>query len=153
MNFAEALNVKLDEIKRPPLPPRGHYVWKITKLPEMGKMKNGEYDTVTFTCSAISPGEDVDTDQLREFGGVKNVTTIHRFLFDNNDKTKLQRSLFNMKNFLTEHVKIDVGADASLKELLNSATGGTFLGELKYRPDPDNPEIMYVEMGKTAAAD
>jgi hypothetical protein len=153
MNFADALNVKLDEIKRPPLPPMGHYVWKITKLPEFGNLKNNEYSTVTFVCSAIAPSDDVDGDALREYGGVKNITTQHRFIFDNNDKVKFDRSMFNCKNFLIDHVRVEASPNDTLKTLLNKSVNGTFLGQLRYRPDPDNPEVMYVEMGKTAAAE
>ena len=151
MDFREALNVKINEIERPPLPPLGHYVFKVTKY-EFGEVGNGRFDTVDFRLQAVEAREDVDQEALSTAGGLKSVSLRHRFMFNKGeteeDKANFNRTLFNMKRFLSEH--LGLGDSGGLKEAIDSSIGQQVLANVTYRPDPNDPEIQYAEIGRTA---
>ena len=151
MDFREALNVKIADIERPPLPPLGHYVFKVTKY-EFGEVGNGRFDTVDFRLQAVEAREDVDTEALSTAGGLKQVSLRHRFMFNKGeteeDKANFNRTLFNMKRFLSEH--LGIGTDGGLKEAIDASIGQQVLANVTYLPDPNDPEIQYAEIGRTA---
>ena len=153
MNFADALNVKVGDFERPPLPPVGHYVWRVEKV-EFGDVADGRFDTVDFRLSAVSPGEDVDQEALAEAGGIKGIRLRYRFMFNTGDdpesKANAERTFFNLRQFLTKHLQIDGAEDMSLKEAIDASIGAQCLANLQLRPDRENPEIMYPEIGRTA---
>lgn len=149
LNFTDVLNTNLGDIERPPLPPIGHYVWAITKLPSTDTIGQGAFDTCDFIVRAIEAKEDVDAEELAKFGGPQNVTNRVRFMFDKNDQVKFDRTMFNLRRFLEQHVQCAT-VDTPLKQALNDSLNGAFLGELKYRADKNDPEVMYAEIGATA---
>lgn len=153
MDFAQALNVNTAEIERPPLPPLGHYVFKVTKY-EFGEVGNGRFDTVDFRLQAVEAREDVDQEALAKVGGVKCVSLRQRFMFNkgetDEDKAMFDRTLFNLKRFLSEHLGIEEGA---LKQAIDSSIGQQCLANVTYRPDPNDAEIQYAEIGRTAPID
>ena len=154
MDFSKALDIKTDKIERPPLPPVGHYIFEINKPAQLSTVgKNDEYDLVTFPCKAVDVfGDDVDPDELKKFGGVKMVVSQHKFMFNKADDEESAasnaRTLYNLKRFLTEHLGIEEGN--SLRETIDAAHGQQFVANIQYRPDRDNPEIVYAELGRTA---
>jgi len=99
--------------------------------------------------ACVEATHDVDPDELEEFGNVAGFVTTKSFLFDNEDETAFQRSEYNLKRFL-EHLGID--ESLSLGEALAASVNAQCMGELKHRPDPNDPEIVYAELGKTAQA-
>lgn len=153
MRFTEALDRKVEDIKRPPNPPVGHYIWQVTKHPDIDEIeskKNGQtYDRVTFTLQCVSPSDDVDSDELAEFGNVQGYTQRKVFLFptDEGEKANYERTMFNLRRFLGH-----LGVDESLElgGALAAAVNGQCLGELTHRPDANDPEIIYAEVGRTA---
>jgi hypothetical protein len=56
--------------------------------------------------------------------------------------------MFQHKQFLA-HLGVDEGL--SLSEAMAASIGGRCIGELKHRPDPNDAELIYAEIGKTAA--
>lgn len=150
MNFADILNTKVEDIERPPLPPVGTYRMAVVKVPEIGERSSekGEWDTIDFTLQALE-GVTVDQDELEKFGGPSNVTLRHGFMFDRHDAVKQDRTKFNLRVFLEQHLGLDPKGK-KLNELLNEAVGAQCLVTLRYRQDPSNPEIQYAEVGKTA---
>jgi hypothetical protein len=153
MNFAKALDVKIEAIERPPLPPVGHYVWEVSKPAIFGDMKDGAFDTLDFPCRALEATADVDTAELKKFGGIKMVTQRVRFMFNNGtteeDQAAADRSKFNLKTFLTNHLGIDASG-ITLKEAIDMAQGRRFLAPIQYRPDRNDPSVVYAELGRTA---
>ena len=151
MKFSEALDRKVEDVKRPPNPPVGHYTWQVRQHPanEDFESKNTgkKFDRLTFQMQAVEASDDVDPDELAEFGNVAGFVTSKTFLFDNEDEQAFERSMFNLKRFLTH-----LGVDESLElgEALAASVGAQCLGELKHRPDPNDPEIVYAELGRTA---
>lgn len=153
MKFTNALDRKLEEIKRPPVPPIGHYIWQVTKHPEIDEFESnktgGTFERVTFQLAVAQAGDDVDTDDLAEYGNVQGFQSRKTFLFSNNedDKANFERSMFNLRRFLGH---LGVSAGLALNEALAASVGQQVLGELTHRPDPNDPEVVYAEVGKTA---
>lgn len=150
MNFAEIANRKLSDVERPPIPPQGMYRFQIAKLPSVETIANGAFDKVTVVCKAVEAYENVDEDDLKKFGGTKNVSVTRTFMFDNNDETKFQQTLFQLRTFLEKHVLIEGAEDMSLTEALNASINGQFDGDLRWRADKNDKEVNYAEIGKTA---
>ena len=153
MDFSKALDVKTDKIERPPLPPIGHYIFEVSKPPQLSSVGNDQYDLVTFPLKAVDLfGDDVDPDELKKFGGIKMVTSSHRFMFNKAEDEESQasntRTLYNLKRFLTEHLGLEEGK--TVRESLDEAVGQQFVANIQYRPDKNNPENIYAEIGKTA---
>lgn len=153
MRFSSALDRKLEEVKRPPNPPVGHYIWQITKHPSVDEFEGRDgtaFERVTFNITVVAAGDDVDTDELAEYGNIQGYQSRKTFLFsgDEEDKAGFERSMFNLKRFL-EHCGVD--QSLSLAEALAASVNQQFMGELTHRPDPKDPEVIYAEVGKTAA--
>lgn len=154
MRFSDALDRKLEEINRPPNLPVGHYIWTISKHPETDELESQRtgktFDRLTFNLTCVSASDDVDPDELEAYGNVAGAMNRKTFLFDTDpeEKAGFERSLFDVKRFLT-----NCGVDADsmgLSEALAASVGTQFLGELTHRPDPNDSEIIYTEVRKTA---
>ena len=153
VDFTQALNVKVEEIERPPLPPVGHYIFKVSKPAVFGDVGNGRFDTVDFPLQAVEAMDDVDPDQLSAVGGPTMINLRNRFMFNKGeseeDKANANRTLFNLRNFLENHLGMDIEG-MTLKEAIDQAVGQQCMANVQYRPDKDNPEIVYAELGRTA---
>lgn len=153
VNFTEALDRKLEEVKRPPNLPVGHYVWQIEKMPDQEEFESrntgDKFDRLTFQCVCVEASDDVDPDDLEAYGNVSGARNRKSFLFTQNpdEKAAFERSEFQLKRFL-EHCGVDLSL--SIGEGIAEAVGKQFLGEVKHRPDPNDPEIIYAEIGNTA---
>lgn len=152
MKFTDALDRKMEEVKRPPNPPIGHYIWQVKKHPETdsfeARTSGKQFDKLTFSMTCIEPSDDVDPDDLADYGNVAGFITSKVFMFDNEDEQAFERSMFNMKRFL-EHLGVD--ESLSLSEALAASVNAQCLGELKHRADPQDAEVVYAELGKTAS--
>jgi hypothetical protein len=152
MDFSKALQVDVEKIERPPLPPIGHYVWEISKPAAMDTIANGRFDTVDFTAKAVEATADVDTDELKKYGGIKMLTQRVRFMFnkgeEEEDKVNFQRTLHQLKTFLTVHCGLP--SEGNLAQVIDAAQGARFMANIQYRPDKANPENVYAELGRTA---
>ena len=153
MKFSDALDRNMEEIKRPPNPPVGHYIWAVKKHPETdsfeSKNSGKTFDRLSFSLSIVEASDDVDPDELAEYGNVQGFMSNKTFLFDNEDEAGFERSMFNLKRFLTDHLGVDEAL--SMSEALAASVNMQCLGELKHRPDPNDPEIVYAEIGRTTA--
>lgn len=147
MEFTKILNKKLEEIERPPLPPVGTYVMKVTKVPE--QMERGDYKIIEFNFSGIEAMEDVDADELAAFGPVTNVMARRAFMFGD-DETSNDRAIFNLKRFLEEHLLVE---DAeSIQDGLAASPNHQCLVTLAHNQDKNDPEVYHVNVKATAPA-
>lgn len=157
--FTDALARPLDSIKRRPPAPLGTYIMAVQKMPnmppeEMTSSKNGKvYEKLTFPVVLIEPTDDVDQDDMAayaaEWGSVAGVQLRLDFIFDTEDTGAYEGTLNRMKEFLAQ-LGIDHGG-MSLAEALSQTPNQRFLGVLQHRPDPKNAEVLYAELGRTAA--
>jgi hypothetical protein len=154
MNFSDALERNMDEIERPANLPIGNYIWQISKLPEQSAFESSRtgktFERVDFMVQCVSPSDDVDPDELEEYGNVAGTMNRKSFLFstDEEDKAGFDRSMFQLKQFL-EHCGIE---NMTLAEAFPASVGTQFMGEVKHRPDPNDAEVIYAEIGRTAVA-
>jgi hypothetical protein len=154
MRFTEALDRKMEEITRPPVLPLGNYVWVVSKHPDSDEIegKDGtKWDRLTFPLKCVSATDDVDPDELAEFGNPAGALDRKVFLFNTSDdkEAEFDKSMFQVKQFL---VNCGVAEDVPLNEGLGDCVGMQVMGELRHRPDVNDPEIIWTEVGRTAPA-
>ena len=152
MNFNDVLNKKAAEIERPPLLPVGHYTAKVAKIPSMDtkSTEKGSWDILDFALLPVSAGEDVDLDLLAKFGAF-GPASVQRFsfMFNKDDQAAFDRTLFNLKRFLLDHLQIAGDDNSSLKELLDQSVGAHCLMFIRWEPDRNDPEIQYPRIART----
>lgn len=152
VNFNDIADTKIDDIERPPLVPIGSYICVVEKTPAQDNVGQGRFDTVDFILKVIQASEDVDLDDIKEFekkgGSISEVRLRHRFMFNTEDEGAAKRSLYNLKRFLEDHLKVE-GA-ASIREALATSVGHQCMVEVKWRPDQNDPEVQYPEVKRTA---
>lgn len=150
-HFSEILDKSSEDVKRPPNAPVGTYIFQVAKVPEIGEIKSpkGEWDTITFQLQAIGVTEDVDQGELAAYGDVKNIRLRKQFMFtrDPGDSAGFQRTEFQLKEFLETHLGLGSG---NMKELMNAAVGKKCLGAVAPRQDPNDPNIWYDDLKRTA---
>lgn len=155
MRFSDALDRKAESIERPPVLPLGHYVFVVKAIPEMEDFESAKtgdtFDRVTFMLSSLSAGDDVDEEELAAYGNPSGQTLRKAFLFNTTEGkgSDFERSLYNMKMFLVEHLGLD--ESMTIQEQLASCVGAQCMGEVTHRADPNNSEIVYAEIGRTTA--
>ena len=149
MDLSSALSIKTTEIERPSILPAGIYRAAVKGPPKQEKRK--EYEILEFTMQIIEPIDGVDMDALRAYGTIGPQTTLRQsFLFNGADQANFDRSLFYLKQFLTKSLGIEDNGQA-LKELILASNGRQCQVQVRWRPDPQDPEIQYAEIGKSAA--
>lgn len=150
VNFNDIANQRIEDIERPPLVPIGTYVFQVEKHPEQGEVGQGRFDVVNFQMKVVRPTEDVDEEAVAEYGDITTVRIRHSFMFNKEDEALAKRTLYNLKRFLSEHLLIDGSEGMTVTEALSAAVGHQCLGEIKWRPDPNDPSIQYAEIKRTA---
>jgi len=153
MRFTDALDRAAEEIKRPSNMPIGHYIWQVIKHPEVTTFKDqdgNEGDRIDFVCQCVSPTDDVDPDELSAYGDVTKVQLRKTFFVSDGavDKVAYEKGMYRFKQFAC--VALGQPETSTVSELLANAQGCRFLGELTLRPDKENPEVMYDNLGATA---
>lgn len=150
MNFLEALNTPVSDVEAPKLLPIGTYHWKITKAPIEGKIDTPDFKamTISFPVVPFAAEEDVDPDELAEFGDLKGGVNRVQFIFPTeddreNDVLKAQNYL---KDFLTETLMLDTSGNPTLKELMDKSPGSEFIAVVKWQPNKNRPDENFVNL-------
>lgn len=156
IDFNKALDVKASEVKAVPVPPVGHYIWQVKKVPEINT--EGRWNRVEFSVQAVGVYEDagdVDMEELAAFGKVTSIQNRVSFMFDSEEGTEADMIAMQnrIKRFCADHLKIEGADDMSLKQLLNASVNKRFVGQLTHKPDKQDPETMRANIGKTAPVD
>ena len=153
MRFSGILNKPISDIVAPPLLPIGHYIAQLKRLPDMGSVKDGLYDTVDFPLSIVSACESVDPDELAAFGNPAGQIVRRRFMFNTDpaEERSFRLSEVSMKNFLALTGNVTEPCDVATA--INDAIGGFVKVEIEHRADPKNPANRYLDVGRTAVAD
>lgn len=154
--FSETLDRKAEEIQRPPLLPIGNYIGKCIKpfsVVDMEFTRDGEKvqaERIEFQC-AIVAAEEVDEDDLAEYGNVANVPFRVDFLRDVEENANQARTDFQIRSFLEAAGALEDGM--SLEEGLANIVGCEFGVEISHRPDKNNPDVFYLNVAKTYGLD
>jgi hypothetical protein len=151
--FSDALNRQMEDIKRPPPLPIGHYILSIPKMPsppEPLSSNKGSFEKLTINLVTVAATDDVDPDELAEYGNPAGVQLRIDFIFntDEAEVAKFEGTMFRLKSFMS-HCGIDADG-MTLGEAMTQLAGAQVIGEVKHRPDPQNAEIVYNEVARTA---
>lgn len=150
--FADALDRKREEIRRPPPPPIGHYIAQVAKMPGAPELsKDGKYEFLRIDCRLLSPTDDVDEDMLAEAGNIQGTPIRVDFIFntEEEEQAKFESTLNRLKQFV-EHCGVDT-TEGALKEWLSQIVNAQFLLQVTHEIDKQNPENVYTRAGRTAA--
>lgn len=150
MRFSELAKMKPADVKRPPLAPPGHYIFRINKpfnTTEKSSDK-GHFDFVDFPSQSVQALDDVDPAMLAEAGGPTAINISKRFIFNTAEEERVQaeRTGADLKTFLEEHCKVK---GATVMEMCAAAVGSHYIAEISHRIDPDNPDRVYYDMKRT----
>ena len=154
--FSDALNTKMEEAERPPNLPSGHYTFQVLKHPDIGEgtfpSTGIDYERVTYICSPVAAGDDVDEDDLAKFGDFTKQQVRKQFLIPDGeqDAAGFDTAMYQHRQFLS-----NMGIDEELAwgEAMAESVGRQFLGELTHKPDRNNPEIVYQQIGRTTVVE
>lgn len=141
MDFTAALDTRAGDVQKPPVLPQGTYTWTVIKVPAVTEVKSakGEWDVVEFAIRATSAEDDVDWEELEEFGSLNSAISRVSFMFPRGQDKEADRvrTQNRLKKFLLETLRVDGNEDNTLKELLSSAVNSQFLARCKWRQVED----------------
>ncbi len=154
-DFNEIMGKSVESTERPPLPPIGTYKLAVSKVPEFRDVVSpkGSWKSVEFMFVALAATEDVDPEDLKNFGAPKQIMGLRRsFMFPTGntpeDKTSAAQTEANLKDFITKHLGID--PKLTYKEAFTAAVNKQCLGVVGHRQDQNNPEAFYPDLKRTA---
>lgn len=152
VNFADALDTRVEDVKKPPVLPQGTYIWTVSKVPSITTTNSGEWDVVEFQIRAVSAEGDVDTDELDNYGSLNSALNRVSFMSPTapEKKTDRERAIYRLKNFLTNTLRVDTSDNPSLKEMMAMAVNHQFLGQAVWRQVEDD---TYVDVKNFAPLD
>ena len=152
VDFTQMLDTNTDTIEKPPVQPQGGYIWSVSKVPTQSTTKSGEWFIVEFPVQAVAAEEDVDPDELEEFGDVSSARNRVAFMFptDPDKEADRKKSMYRLKQFLTVTLAIEEESDDTLNMLLARSVHSQFLGQAAWRTDGDD---TYVDIKSMAPLD
>lgn len=149
-DFDDILDTKVDEIERPPMLPKGTYVAAVKGF-NIDREK-ADFDIVNFNCVVVRP-EAVDDDDMKAFGGNPAGQPFRiSFLYDKNDEVRRRQTADKQKRFMVEHCAVS-GKGKTNKQLMPETVNAQFLAHVDHRPDKTDPEVVYIDVRKTAPLD
>ena len=149
------LDMKAEEINRPLALPAGSYSVQVRDIPAQDRLSSekGSWKTFDFQLSVLAPQEDVDPDELEEYGDVSGSMVFHRIFIteDDEDKQGKARAVYRLKEFL-----LACGAfteDGSIREALPNAAGCQLIVEISQELDKNDPEFVRNRVKRVLPAD
>lgn len=144
-NFMDALNTKVSDIEKPKLMPVGTYVWAVNKPHKESTSKDGKWGSIEIPCIPKMPydaAEDVDSDELADFGPLKSAPNSIRFMVDLQAEgdIEMEKFKYNVKRFLLDTLRVEGDEDATIKELLGKMVGAEFIAQAAHRHVPERNE-------------
>src|SRR5882762_625722 len=141
--FSSILDRPSGEIKRPPPLPTGTNVWTVRGLPRLDKSSLKQTDFAEFTVVPTSPLDDVDTDALKECGGLVGKEGKITFYLT-------EKSAYRLTEFMKDDLKIDdEDGNKPSRAMLDETPNCQFLGHVKHTPSKDGKGVFW-EIDQTA---
>lgn len=142
VNFSEALDTNVDDIEKPPTQPQGTYGWRVNKIPQLTESKSGEWNFIRFPIVATHAEDDVDTDELEEFGALGQALNDITFMAPTEEGPEgdaaRKKAVYQAKQFMVNVLRVEGG---TFKELLDNALGGEFLASATWDVQGDDTFI------------
>ena len=137
-NFGSILDRAPSEIEKPKPLPQGSYITQIVGQPRFDKSTKKQTEYVEFTHKLLAAQEDVDEDELKALGGVKDKVMKNTFYLT-------ESAAWRLKEFL-EHCGIDE-AD-SLREMIEETPGKQVGIFINHEASQDGTSV-FARVGKT----
>ncbi|RMD51696.1 hypothetical protein D6827_01675 [Candidatus Parcubacteria bacterium] len=153
VSFTKALDRNLEDVKRPKPLPTGTYITRIVDRPgidEFTASSGVQYERLSFQLAIEGPDE-VDEEELEDFGNPAGYKLQRTFLIDTTDEAGFEKTLYYIKQFLGNAGVETEGV--TLGEAIEQAQGASMIVEVGHRPDPKNPENVYPEVKRTFPLD
>ena len=131
MNFEEILKMKSSESKAPKPLPKGTYATVVAGF-EYGKSSQKQTPFVQFNLRVQGPMDDVDQDELAEYGNVVGKTIRATFYF----YEPLDESTFRIHVFL-DNCKVDNAPDIEIGDRIEASVNCQVGALLKHRANDD----------------
>ena len=148
IDFNKALDTKVKDVEPPKQLPQGTYIVAVSKPPQQARV-NDDWEKIVFPVKVISATDTVDPKELKEFGDLSTATVRGiEFMFPTNGD--VSKPLFYMTRFLEDHLQVDTSDNPSVKELLARSVNHQCLATVEWRPNPKDPEQVFVEIRRTA---
>lgn len=142
-SFESILDTPSEEVKRPVPLPVGTYDTIIQGLYEEGESSKKKTPFVKFTHKIIAAGDDVDTDELEEMGGIAD-KTIKNTYYTTPD------SLFRLTDFL-DILGIE-GGERTIRQRLGETPNCACKIVVEHRPSEDGASF-FAEVKRVLKAD
>ena len=151
MNFSDMLDKRAADVEVPLDLPRGTYIWAVSKIPTASQTASGEWNIVEFPIKSVSAEDDVDPDEIEEFGNVSGQPSRISFMFptDPDKENDFRKTENRMKAFMIDTLR--AGDDEmTLKELMAASVNCQFMGIASYKVQGEN---SYLEVKNYSALD
>ena len=145
-NLADILDTKVDDIEKPPLPPMGTYVMAVEKFEQV---ERGDWKIIEIFFKGVRPTEDVDEDDLKDFGGVESVKLRNAFMFGD-DEASNATTKYALRRFIAEHLQVEGAEDGSLGQALANSVNHQCFVTCVHTPSKKNPEDSFANVKSTA---
>jgi hypothetical protein len=132
-DFSTILDQQATDIEPPKPLPAGSYVCIVQGLPRFDKSSRKQTDFVEFTLQPVSAEDDVDADDLEDFGPLGEKTIRATFYITN-------EAVYRLRDFL-----VDLGLEIeghSLNELINQSPGQSVIAHIVHRFSDDGKRVF-----------
>lgn len=151
-NFSSILDRPATEIEKPKPLPVGTYLTRVVGLPRYDKSAKKGTDFIEFTHVLVSPGEDVDAEELstylsRKDGSTKSLSEITM----KNTYYLTEDSAWRLHQFLFEHCGFDPD-ESTLRQAAESTANVEVYITVGHEPSMDGTSV-FARIKGTAAAE
>lgn len=155
VDFTSVLSKKTSEVEKPKPKPVGTYLSTVSGMPKQKSItvQGEEKGIISFSIKLMSPQEDVDQEDLANFGSdVTSWPPFNRDIWIDSPEGE-----WALRQFLTNTLGIEPGEgknEKTLGEMCAEAPGKQLLATLKHRPfmNKQNEAEISTEIGATAKA-
>ena len=139
-SFASILDRAPSEIEKPKPLPQGSYITVLVGQPRFDKSTKKQTDFVEFQHKLLSAQDDVDEDELKALGGIKDKVMKNTFYLT-------EGATWRLKEFL-EHCGIDMDEVESLREAVEQTPGKQVGVFVNHEASQDGTSV-FARIGKT----
>jgi hypothetical protein len=153
VDFANLLNVKSADAKRPDPVPPGTYLCRVHENFETGESANKGTPFIRFKLAILAPEDDVDTDSYE--GGAEAIigrNLTHTFWLSIGDDGNVRTDMVAMLKEFMEDCGIELDDDTEVGAYLPELQNAEVKVNVTHRPSPNNPEVMLIDITGSAAA-
>ena len=139
-SFSSILDRAPSEIEKPKPAPQGSYTTVLVGQPRFDKSAKKQTDFVEFQHKLLSAQDDVDEDELKALGGIKDKVMKNTFYLT-------EGATWRLKEFL-EHCGIDMDEVESLREAVEQTPGKQVGVFVNHEASQDGTSV-FARIGKT----